>query len=640
MAFAPPRGIFLSLIGPLLWLSTGCGRRAEPHHEPEPSNAQEELQLTSPQEKRWWIQKAVRALRNGDGALDDAETARLQGLSEPQVVDELLASPRFADTVVDFGLYWLGIKSDKLGYPDGKDPFASFTGSVLSVPQAFYGARLVLDGGDVLGLFTEKAPLVAEPLSPVFDFETMKFAEDSRGDRHAMYEKVEAAFGRLEALVAVGGPIPFNEYCRATREIREFASGDNGIPFDFIRAFFSKDALKVYSPCFSSEGKDDSGAPPPPIELAAEVPAIITALHEKARKMIAYLDELEPDVYTPHDFASIKLLDLPRMGLAPDEGPKPLSWLFRLVPNSSTNADRKRANYVLKRFFCDDLTPINVVLPESHAEGKHAADPACQSCHYKLDPMAGFFRTRGNSGIDFAGKETITFDDFADKPLSEYEEAWKNTSGDAAHPWNVGFVRSSTDATLTDWGDHPENPTLDDLFGVIQRAPEVKRCLVRRMFQYFVAEGQTMDAGWLDHLASRYTETAQTSPAAAFKDTVKALVTSNTFKASDPASEQCYDFAPGASAVGKPPCKVAYILEKNCASCHTGAGAQGGLDLTKWGKTQDGEVGFEGAKPGALQAIVDRLSVADPALRMPLARHMDEGERDALYRWATEEAKK
>src|SRR5690606_12233422 len=60
------------------------------------------------------------------------------------------------------------------------------------------------------------------------------------------------------------------------------------------------------------------------------------------------------------DFTSINLKEL---GL---ENPGPLlsQGLFMQLPNSSTNYNRKRAAFILKRYFCDDLTPIDIVAPE------------------------------------------------------------------------------------------------------------------------------------------------------------------------------------------------------------------------------------------------------------------------------------
>ena len=42
--------------------------------------------------------------------------------------------------------------------------------------------------------------------------------------------------------------------------------------------------------------------------------------------------------------------------------------------------------------------------------------------------------------------------------------------------------------------------TLGDLSKIIRSAPEAKRCLMKRLFEYMTAENQTIDGGYLDHL--------------------------------------------------------------------------------------------------------------------------------------------
>src|SRR5581483_2430968 len=109
------------------------------------------------------------------------------------------------------------------------------------------------------------------------------------------------------------------------------------------------------------------------------------------------------------------------------------------LPNSSTNYDRKRAAYILQRFFCDDLTPVNVEAPAQHGGSEHASNPSCFACHYKLDPMAGFFRTLGIDFKDYSQKTYIVFDDGAYTNSANYWKAWQ-PGPDATHPYNVGYV--------------------------------------------------------------------------------------------------------------------------------------------------------------------------------------------------------
>src|SRR5690606_6614086 len=123
----------------------------------------------------------------------------------------------------------------------------------------------------------------------------------------------------------------------------------------------------------------------------------------------------------------VRELDLEALGIEHRRDRMALGWFFDRLPNSSTNFNRKRANYALKRFFCDDLTPVNVVLPDDHAGGRHGTDPGCQACHYKLDPMAGFFRYHNGFGTSSKDPDGIIFfSDGALKPLGEYLGEWRS----------------------------------------------------------------------------------------------------------------------------------------------------------------------------------------------------------------------
>lgn len=610
-------------------ISAGCGRKAEPAKDAAPP--EDELALTTAgdaeiqAQKLWWIEKTARLLRAGDGALTAEEKTRLAAMAPDAAVDEFLAGPRMSDTLVDFNMFYLGLKADALRYPDPKDPFGVYQPGILRFPQAFEGARLLAAGADPLGLVTDVLPVPAQALGAIFDFEKDAEVEDPKARRQQAYAAIRKILGELTAMYATPATIERATYCAKISELQSQGSSDIGIPFTYMNGLRADpDFIAIASPCFTFV---EDGAEPPPLKLPENGAALCEAVAAKAEGVFAYLDELEADVYQPQDFASVKMLDAERLHLD-ERTMKRLAfgWFWGLLPNSSTNYDRKRANYVFKRFFCDDLTPIGVVLPEEHADSGHGSDPGCQSCHYKLDPMAGFFRHLGSGGSDFSKQASIFFDDGAEKSMAEYAATWTD----------VGYVRSATDKTLTDRGDNPDDPRLADLFTVIKRAPEAKRCFVKRMFEYVIGDQQAMDAGWLDHLATQYTQRAATDAGAAFKETVKALVLSKSFQTKDPASERCYDYAPGVVAEKRPPCKVAFLLQKHCASCHTGVGAAGGLDLSAWEEQPDGHYGFPQAgveRRESLKRIQDRLGITDPNLRMPLARFMEDGDRDAIFRW-------
>jgi hypothetical protein len=308
------------------------------------------------------------------------------------------------------------------------------------------------------------------------------------------------------------------------------------------------------------------------------------------------------------------------------------------LTNSSTNYNRKRAAYVLDRFFCDDLTPVNVESIEEHSDNRHGSDQSCYACHYRLDPMAGFFKDYGIALYSFAGADSIIFDDMVTMDKTEYQSAWLAPE-DSGRRWNIGYIRSLDRHELNDYGSD-----LEGLFHIIKTSPEVKRCVVKRMHEYFTSEDQMIDAGYLDYLTKHFVESSSENAARAFKELAARLVLSRVFLERDPETESCYDFAPGHQSGQSPPCNVRYLLEKNCISCHGATRQEGGLDLSSWVATSDGEMSFlhvsrlgrHFEKETTFASITARLSHPDPRKRMPLDRHMDTLERQELFLWADE----
>src|SRR5258705_3776720 len=121
------------------------------------------------------------------------------------------------------------------------------------------------------------------------------------------------------------------------------------------------------------------------------------------------IETFEPSVYQPTSVADFKRFDLSAF-------PTRQKWLSfgfeqgMALGNSSTNFNRKRSAYVLKRFFCDDLIPIGFESPQEHVSGAHGSQTTCFACHHKLDPMAGFFRSYGAYFFDYSRSPDIIFD--------------------------------------------------------------------------------------------------------------------------------------------------------------------------------------------------------------------------------------
>ena len=221
--------------------------------------------------------------------------------------------------------------------------------------------------------------------------------------------------------------------------------------------------------------------------------------------------------------------------------------------------------------------------------------------------------------------------------MSEYLKSWHRPDGSL----DVGYIRSVNNESLNDRSANPENPGVADLFAIIKAAPEARQCLVKTMMRFLVGENVALDAGYVEFLSGEFgKDVEQAGSGAALKATMKRILVSNSFRETNPVENECYDYAPGVDPAGLPPCKVARILEKNCASCHNATGAQGGLDLSSWKRQSDGFMGFTNdgvAAKDTFQAISDRLSATDEGVRMPLKQHMAPVEREELYLWLSEQ---
>jgi hypothetical protein len=169
------------------------------------------------------------------------------------------------------------------------------------------------------------------------------------------------------------------------------------------------------------------------------------------------------------------------------------------------------------------------------------------------------------------------------------------------------------------------------------------------MAEYFLGKGQVFDGEWINSLSAKFEEAASSNGSAttskAFKAVVKDLVLSKTFMTQDPEPTKCYDFAPGHQPTTLP-CEIAFVIKKNCSSCHSGDGASGNLDLTKWQQVSTGtftfahtdEAGHQLPKSESLKRLLDRLSTNDESKLMPLNKYMSAIERAQLYKWVNKEA--
>ncbi len=579
------------------------------------------------------LDRLARLLRGGEGLGPEDDAQALLKLPYEAVARRFMDDPRFADTILDFNLFFLGFKSDSLK-SDGR-----YERQAFDFPNAVAAAQAMMRGGDYLTLFDLEGPFFMPPLRAA-KLDDPPAPDDAGLDAAALRRKAVGEIRQILAeLAAYSGKaqqVAVWDVCQrilgvtlksdqwSARVLRAF---DDWEGFGLVRGQAVVGPLDALGHAAWRECYGRQGVVP---DVAVLADAVRTAL-TRYERIFAEVERFEPSRYQPRSVMEFRTFDL---GVFPDTPTWPAFGYEQglALANSSTNANRRRAAYILNRFFCDDLTPVGVEAPKQHVIGPIGA-PSCQTCHYKLDPMGGFFRNYGAFFFDFSRAQYLTFDDLASVERSRYVAGWQ-ASAQSGRQWNVGYIRSPGNDSINSYGD-----SLADLSAIIRNAPEAKQCLMKRLVQYAVAEDQAIDAGWLDQLTKRFAAEAAQNSAAAMRNAIVTVVTSTAFRQSDADPQRCYDSAPEGRRKDAPPCQVASILERNCARCHGSAG-DSRLDLTTW-SAADGFVHLDSQghpipARDSLARLIDSITTSDPAHRMPRGRPMTSQDRQALYKWAQE----
>jgi hypothetical protein len=593
---------------------------------------------TSLWQKRWWIEKTARLLRGGEGLGPNDDLDALLQLPEEDIARRFMNDPRFGDTILDFNMFYLGFKVDQL------KENGVYKRNAFDFSNAVAATQAMLTGGDYLKLFDLEGPFFMPPLPLMPD--DPPAAEDAGLPLEALRRKatgeVEEIFRKLyergsKALLAA-------DYCDAFKTIvgdssaihdrLERAYNDSEIFIVMLRGRVLSEPLAILARAHEAQCVDKPKAQADRGRLTAAAQAAL----DRYQRAFAEMFKFEPARYQPRSVLEFKPFDLRVFKMD-----KWLAFGFEqssALKNSSTNYNRRRGAYMLKRFFCDDLTPVGFEEPKEHVAGAHGSDTPCYSCHFKLDPMAGLFRSLGTYFYNFAGEELVEFDDGATTDRAKYEATWRSAKG-SARTWNTGYIRSPRFEEQNDYG-----ATVADLTRIIRNAPEAKRCLMKRLFEYLVAEEQTIDGGYLDELARKFEHEAAHNSSEAMRSAIVRIVLSNSYRQMNADPRACYDHAAGAKLDNAPPCRVAFILQKNCAQCHAGPNGNAGLDLTSWIPAPDGKARtfphLDGnrsqlAAHETLTRMAERLSSTDPAVRMPKLMVMPGHERQELFLWVQEE---
>ena len=594
--------------------------------------------------RRLFIQKASRALHPSAPELTPDEVDALLTHSDEQIVADLYADPQTRDAVFGLSLAFVGAPVDQL-HRDGQwaEPPFDFA-------PAASAARAFRDGEDPLPqLFTTRPALATGVVAPVREDVLGRYylvapLEGTTAQRRAVVANlVLGDVDRLRASVAtLTDPIDQTALCdRYQSSVISFIGFEIlsilGVPTPVIGA--GRPAELNNPDTFPFDPECVFGTTP---TMPTRAVALARIDHTK-QLYAAMFANLEPSfqLWEAGRESAFEPIDLSAIGFTPGGAfgyvtTQFYSRFWNLAQNSSTNYNRRRGAYMLDRYFCDDLKPVGAALPTTHVDGKHATDPACAACHFKLDPMAGFFRRNGLFGTEFDDQllqqfgGSIIFDDGAFVDYKGYEAAWKSLPG-SGRTFDVGYIRSTRDETLNSYGS-----TLADLDGLLKTAPEVERCFVQRMFEYFNGKDQAVDPGFLDDVTSdMHAHTADR-----LQQAVTRILTAETFRAPDRNSTVCYDLAPGTDTAHRPPCEVASILRTNCTSCHGGGSPQAGLDLTVWERSGDGEFGFRHVVGGTaidrgetFVRMLDRVKTSDLTRQMPQAKDMPLRAREELALW-------
>lgn len=559
--------------------------------------------------KQQFIAKAAKVLLAEDFELPPSEMQRLLQLSKEDIFADLVSREAFRNRSLEFANYYLGLPQTLITtrylYSEFKDsPIETIKVFNTNNLATYVFYKTLEAGNDPLSFFRQSLiPLASISSTPYLDRSDIPGGDPANITRAQARDIIrDNSIGKIDQLLQQVQSMPAQEagalICNSLFDLVVFDS--YGVDFEASQI--------VGLPIFSIFGTCNQ-----PFN-ADSIVSLATALTEAKAihvDIARFANDHDYPSYHPQAIDEVEEVDFSRYpALRNNAELFNFQQWFENLANSSTNYNRRRAAFVLEKFLCDDLTPIDIIAPDpskpGHGSKGHGSDPSCQACHYKLDPMAGMFRNYGINGTYMPDGKQFVFDDnkFIHGPeITRYWETWQDPA--APNGWNIGYVRSTNDLSKNDYAD-PDAPQLTELTRIIGNAPEARSCFVRRMADYFIDQEQIFDGAWLAQVEAKLQQ-----PTAGFVGALKQLILSNTFAQNNRDPQICYDMVDPSSKI---PCTVRHLITKNCASCHN---------------TND----FDFSDDTFRSNVIDRITTADRQRRMPLNKEMSDQSRAKLLKW-------
>ena len=142
--------------------------------------------------KRAWIEKTSKILRNGKPVAPFDNIEQLEKLSKKRIIAKFMKSIDFGDTVLDFNLYYFGMKpvrliSRYLDTPEGLSKV--YSKQVFFAPQAIQSARNLMRGKNYLSFLKQASAFTGMGLLGNFGLmPKLSFGADS--DPHFLIQVV------------------------------------------------------------------------------------------------------------------------------------------------------------------------------------------------------------------------------------------------------------------------------------------------------------------------------------------------------------------------------------------------------------------------------------------------------------------